>query len=422
MLRGWEKATMNVLCLMGLFPKEYEDEILKDSLSGVQNAANKLQWAIVDGLNNSENIQTRILNSLFIGSYPRKYKKAIIPSFPFQVGGKELGMNVGFWNLPGIKYLSKYHGLKKKLDQWIKSDANGEKVVIAYALTSPVVELLRYIKKKYPSVKCVLFVPDLPEYMDVTNKSLLYSIIKKWHISHLRKNIKEIDGYVFLTDYMKEWFDWDICYTVVEGIYKTPPNSSETEISKEKVILYAGGLNEQYGVLALVDAFLKTKEKEWTLELVGDGPLLPTLKRIAVDHPDLVIRGLLPNSEVLKRQKQVSLLVNPRRGEQVFTKYSFPSKTIEYMASGTPMVGYRLPGIPDEYFEYIYEVSPYDHGLEECLKKVMLLSEQERNEFGLSAKHFIQTEKNEAKQCAKILKLVESLVMRCANPESRGSK
>lgn len=422
MLCGRERSIMNVLCLMGLFPEEYEDEILKDSLSGVQNAANKLQWAIVDGLNNNEKTQTSILNSLFIGSYPSKYKKAIIPSFSFQVEGKERGMNVGFLNLPGIKYLSKYHGLKKKLDQWVKSDADGEKVVIAYAMTSPVVELLRYIKNKYPSVKCILCVPDLPEYMDVTNKSLLYSTVKKWHISHLRKNIKEIDGYVFLTNHMKEWFDWEICYTVVEGIYKAPQNSSETQITKEKVILYAGGLNEQYGVLELVDAFLKTKEKDWKLELVGDGPLLPTLKQMAVDHPDLVIRGLLPNSEVLRRQKQASILANPRRGEQAFTKYSFPSKTIEYMASGTPMVGYRLPGIPDEYFGYIYEVSPDDHGLEDCLKKVMLLSEQERNEFGLSAKHFIQTEKNAAKQCAKIMKLIESIVTHCENPESRGTK
>lgn len=413
---------MNVLCLMGLFPEEYQDEILRDSLSGVQNAANKLQWAIVDGLINQENTRVGVLNSLFIGSYPRKYKKAFIPSFPFQVDGKELGINVGFLNLPGLKYLSKYRGLKKKIRQWVKGDADEEKVIIAYAMTSPVVELLCYTKKKYPSVKCVLFVPDLPEYMDVANKSFLYNIIKKCHISHLRRNIKEIDGYVFLTDYMKEWFGEDVCYTVVEGIYRGPQEPSEAPVSKAKVILYAGGLSEQYGVLDLVNAFLKVREEDWTLELIGDGSLLPHLKQMAVDHPWLVIRGLLPNSEVLKRQKQASVLVNPRRGEQAFTKYSFPSKTIEYLASGTPMVGYRLPGIPDEYFEYIYEVSPDEHGLEDCLKKVMLLSERERNEFGLSAKHFIQNEKNAAKQCANIMVLIEGIMTRCTNPKNRGSK
>ena len=400
---------MEILCLMGLFPEEYEEKILKDSLSGVQNAANKLQWAIVDGLQHQANVEISVLNSLFIGSYPRKYKKAIIPSFPFQINGKEQGINVGFWNLPFVKYLSKYRGLKKKLDQWAKRETGEDKVVIAYAMTSPVVELLQYIKKRYPNIKCILFVPDLPEYMDVTNKSLLYSIVKKRHISHLKRHIQNIDGYVFLTDYMKEWFDQTPRYTVVEGIYKENQIPVEDPVKKEKVILYAGGLSEQYGVLELVEAFLQAKEEDWKLELVGDGPMLPTLKQMADRNPSIVIRGLLPNSEVLKRQKQVSILVNPRKGEQAFTKYSFPSKTIEYMASGTPMVGYRLPGIPAEYFEYIYEAAPDKQGLETCLKQVMLLSEQERNQFGFLAKQFIQKEKNAARQCAKIMSLIESM-------------
>ena len=40
----------DIVCLTGLFPEEYVDEINKYSLTGVQNAANKLQWGIVKGL------------------------------------------------------------------------------------------------------------------------------------------------------------------------------------------------------------------------------------------------------------------------------------------------------------------------------------------------------------------------------------
>lgn len=400
---------MNILCLMGLFPEEYEAEILKNSVSGMQNAANKLQWAIVDGLNAQTEAELDVINSLYIGSYPRKYKKATVPSFSFRIQGKEKGFNVGFLNLPFIKFLSKYRGLKKQVDQWMNSGDDGEKVVIAYAMTSPFVELLHYIKKKYPKTKCILFVPDLPEYMDVTNKSIAYSLVKKMHISHLKRKLGKIDGYVFLTEYMKEWFDQDVLYTVVEGIYKETRGTAEEPVCKEKAVLYAGGLSEEYGILELVEAFLNTNEKDWKLELIGDGPLLSTLKQMAGEHDSLVVRGLQPNSEVLKRQKEVSILVNPRKAQQEFTKYSFPSKTIEYMASGTPMVGYRLPGIPGEYFEHFYAVSSDDQGLESYLKKVMMLSDHERTKFGLSAKQFIQTEKNAAKQCAKIMQLIEKI-------------
>ncbi len=401
---------MDILCLMGLFPEEYETEVLKNSLSGVQNAANKLQWAIIEGLAQQPNTQLTVINSLYIGSYPKRYKKIHIPSFAFNVIDQKNGFNVGFLNLPGIKYISKYYAIKEKIDQWANDGKSDEKVVVAYAMTSPFVEILNYIKKKYPSIKCILFVPDLPEYMDVTNKSKIYSILKKMHISHLKKNIKRNDGYVFLTRYMKEWFDTDVRYVVIEGIYKESQMIRENLEKKEKVILYSGGLFEEYGVLELVEAFLKTESVDWKLELIGDGPLLSKLKQLSVDENRILIRGSLPNSEVLKRQREVSILVNPRRANQVFTRYSFPSKTIEYMASGTPMLGYKLPGIPDEYYRYIYDIKDDSNGLQECLENVMSISEKEKIEFGSLAKEFILREKNAQKQCSKIMFLIENIV------------
>lgn len=399
---------MNILCLMGLFPKEYEDEILKDSLSGIQNAANKLQWAIVDGLNRQEAISLEILNSLYIGAYPHKYKTMRIPSFTFDISGEASGENIGFLNLPIIKCWSKYRSLKFKIDQWIEGK-DGEKVIIAYALTSPFVELLHYVKVKYPDVKCVLFVPDLPEYMDVTNTSRLYRLLKNRHISHLKKYINEIDGYIFLTHYMKEWFAYNVHYTVVEGIYGGDNVLNVDNSAKEKVILYAGGLCEEYGIMELVESFRRVRLCDWKLELIGDGPLFPKLKQLYDNENWISIRGIVANSDVLKRQRQVAALVNPRKGNQIFTKYSFPSKTIEYMASGTPMIGYRLEGIPDEYYQYIYEVSNNEDGLANCLSMVMNHSEQDRLQMGIRARSFILKEKNAAKQCAKIIKMIKDI-------------
>lgn len=401
-------CVMDILCLMGLFPKEYEKEIIKNSVSGVQNAANKLQWAIAEGFAQQECVNLNIINSLFIGSFPKRYKKINIPSFPFSINGNECGYNAGFLNVSLLKVFSRYYGAKKKIDEWAKNNEN-EKVVIAYAMTSPMVELLKYIKLKHPETKCVLVVPDLPEYMDMANKSKLYKYMKKKHITHLKKQLHYVDGYVFLTDYMKEWFDTDVKYTVVEGIYTESEQTKNEEISKEKVILYSGGLCEQYGVLDLVEAFRKLNAPDWKLELIGDGDLVPSLKKIAGVDERIVLRGLLPNSQVVKRQQQVSILVNPRKANQTFTKYSFPSKTIEYLASGTLMAGYKLPGIPDEYFEYIYEINPDDTGLEDCLDKLMNLSEQERTEIGIKGKRFIRNEKNAKEQCNKILKFIERL-------------
>ena len=400
---------MNILFLTGLFPLNYEHEIIRNSLSGVQNAANKLQWAIVDGLNDQPDVNLTIVNSVFIGSYPLRYKKLVIPSFAFNIGDKGQGINVGFFNIPVLKYFSKYFGLKRKVDGWIASRKDSEMVIIAYAMTSPIVELLNYVKKRYPQIKCILIVPDLPEFMDVTNKSLLYSLVKRMHVQHLKKKVGLVNGFVLLTDHMKEWFADEVAYTVVEGVCSCGNISPCKRSNKEKVILYSGGLCEEYGVLDLVNAFLSIGNEDWGIEIIGDGPLLDSLKQVSIENNQIVIRGPLPNVEVVKRQKEVSILINPRKPHQEFTKYSFPSKTIEYMASGTPMIGYRLPGIPDEYFNYMFEVPSKDDGLKTCLNQVMMLSELERIQKGMEAKKFVLNEKNPQRQCEKIIHLINNV-------------
>ena len=266
---------MDILCLMGLFPKEYETTILENSIVGVQNAANKFQWGIVNGLDGIEDAHFKIVNSLYIGSYPKRYTELKIPSFQFSHSGNAKDINVGFTNLTILKNFSRYIGIKKQVDKWAKEKREDKKVLMAYAMTSPFVEILNYVKRKYPHITCCLIVPDLPEYMNASSmENKFYINAKKLQIRHFKRNLKRVDCYVFLTEFMKEWFDWDIKYTVVEGISsKTRKDLGEPDQiqEKRKSILYAGMIEEKYGVVDLVKAFMKINDDKWTLELFGNG-------------------------------------------------------------------------------------------------------------------------------------------------------
>lgn len=402
---------MDILCLMGLFPKEYEKEILKDSVGGVQNAANKFQWGIINGLDGIKDIRFRVLNSLYIGSYPKRYRKLRIPSFKFLHSKGANDFNIGFINLTILKTISRYFGIKREIDKWALDGGSDQKVIIAYAMTSPFVEILNYVKKKYPQIICCLVVPDLPEYMNASlSENKFYKILKNFQIKHFKNNLKKIDCYIFLTEYMKEWFSWDIKYTVVEGI------SSKTLVdlknfrqeNKKKSILYAGMIEEKYGVLDLVKAFMKIENQDWTLELFGRGSTLEEIKKLAEQDTRIHIRGMVPNDQILKEQKKVELLINPRNDNQEFTRYSFPSKVIEYMGSGTPMIGYKLSGMPEEYVKYFIQIK--EEGLEVALKESISLSEKERNKIGENALKFIVNEKNAVKQVEKIIKLLRECI------------
>jgi len=117
------------------------------------------------------------------------------------------------------------------------------------------------------------------------------------------------------------------------------------------------------------------------------------------------MRGLASNEVVVEHQKRSSLLVNPRK-KQEFTKYSFPSKVLEYMSSGTPMLAYRLDGIPTEYDPFYYQIREDSDGLKKSLEFVISLPENIRLDLGKKAREYVFAYKNPKKQCKKVVELL----------------
>ncbi len=399
----------DIVCLTGLFPEEYVDEINKYSLTGVQNAANKLQWGIVKGLDGlGENVT--IFNSIYVGSYPRLYRKIMIPTFHFSHGAEKNDINIGFINIAGIKVLSRYYTVKRELDKWASVDSGRKKVLLIYAMTTPFAQLAGYIKRKYSSIKVIYIIPDLPMYMNVTKvqESAVYRTRKKIEEFLFHRSLKNVDGYVLLTDGMKEWFTTDINYTVVEGMATIDNTIDVDDIEKKKQILYAGGIKREYGVIDLVSAFSQIDDPEWELVIYGDGTDMESVCEYAKKDVRIKIMGSAPNAVVMKHQREAALLINPRKNQEM-AKYSFPSKTLEYMLSGTPMLGYKLAGIPEEYYDNMFVIQDSENGMEEALRKAMDLPETERIKMGEKAKHFVVKEKKPEKQCQKILELIGRL-------------
>lgn len=398
-----------IVCLMGLFPDEYLDEITKNSIGGFQSAANKLQWGIVKGLEDLEE-NVRIFNSIYVGSYPRLYKKIMIPTFEFKHKNDKIDINIGFNNIFGLKVFSRYFTVKKELDNWASNGSGKEKVLLVYAMTTPFAELAGYVKSTYSDIKVIYIIPDLPMYMNVTmvQQSFIYRTLKKIEEFFFRKSLRKIDGYVLLTDSMKNWFDTKINYTVVEGMIVDDKNVSYNDGLRKKQILYAGGIKCEYGVIDLVKAFSEIEDPEWELILYGDGAAMDTVRGYAERDSRIKVMGFAPNAVVVEHQKEVALLVNPRK-DQEMTKYSFPSKTLEYMMSGTPMIGYRLSGIPDEYYDNMFVIEDTEDGMKKALKMVMGLPQDTRNEMGKKARKFVVEQKNAKIQCRKIIDLLEGL-------------
>jgi len=406
--------SFDILFLAGLFPKEKEDEIIGNSKGNVQNAANALQHGIASGLSANCPGQVRILNSLYVGPFPRLYKELFIKTYNFSHVEGANDINIGYINLVGVKRLSRYITLKPYVRKWIKEKSDRKKVIIAYAATATFTRLLRYTKKLDSNIVTCLVVPDLPQYMNMTHRqSAIYRLLKGFEAKLIQSDTEYIDGFVLLTKQMRDALHIEVPFVVIEGI-ATDTFENMEDIPKNQEVttfLYSGTLAAKYGIIDLVKAFQRLPDENCRLVICGAGETEEYIKNESKRDGRIVFKGLLKREDVLKLQKTATVLINPRSNNEEYTKYSFPSKIIEYMASGTPVISYKLNGVSEEYYDYLFTI---DDGLGEdaiyfAIKDVLSKSEEELEEMGKRAKAFVLTEKSSNVQAGKILRLVEDI-------------
>ena len=101
-------------------------------------------------------------------------------------------------------------------------------------------------------------------------------------------------------------------------------------------------------------------------------------------------------------------MINPRQPSGTYTKYSFPSKTIEYMMSGKPVIMYKLEAIPDEYDQYLnYLTGTTSEQMGEDLKKIFAKDYNELIEIAKRARTYVKENKAAKKQAMQIVELLK---------------
>ena len=94
-------------------------------------------------------------------------------------------------------------------------------------------------------------------------------------------------------------------------------------------------------------------------------------------------------------QNKADVLINPRMNNEEYTKYSFPSKTIEYLMTGKPVVAYKLDGMKDIYSDFLYVVPENEDSISGLKKMIeVALDDNEQAKKGKSLKFFYYAKEN----------------------------
>lgn len=375
-------------------------------------ADHNLNRNIILGLDEATGVPVQLINNVQIPSYP-SYPRIFFQKKQWSHTPGAKDTHCGFINLPVLKHISRaittYSGVKKA----VKAAKNEEICLMTYDVRLGIALAMNRAKRRFPHIRTCIVMPDVPTEVLAASTGGSISFKAKMWAKVKMKFIRRFDSYVFVTEPMKEVVDvTKKPYTVVEGIYNNhqPPLAEPT--TDKKVIFYSGQLNPAYGMENLLEAFVQiyNDHPEMELWLCGNGRLVPKIKALAETCPGIRFYGYVSGERVRQLQAEAAVLVNPRQNVGGLTRFSFPSKTMEYLASGRPVLGYRLDGIPREYDDYILYVEDNSvQTLQDKLIEICSLSAEKRMQIGEKSRKFILENKTPKKQCSKIVTMIEGM-------------
>ena len=311
---------------------------------------------------------------------------------------------LGAINLPIIKQLAWMFQLKQKLEKLVKTEGAENMIFLTNCIQFMSAWPVMMVARKY-HIKTVAIVPDLPD-CDMCTYHGPKKIIN-WYKSLNLKCKKSFDGYICFSEPQMSYLKQDAPHIIMEGFCTTEFEASDVQKSHKFAVMYAGGVRAEYGIKELVEGFLLADILDSELWIFGDGNYANELKK--VNDSRVKYFGVVDKSEVLKYEQKATLLVNPRPTNEAFSYLSFPTKILEYMASGTVLMTSHLGSIPREYDDYLLYFDQINaqsiaNNLIEAKKNINL------DLIGQKAKAFVIKNKCVDVQAKRVVEFLETLM------------
>lgn len=400
---------MNVLLLGSLISSERMEQFNNNSKEKASVAPVNYETMLAKGLvENGADVEA--LSVPAIAAYPHSIYKRI--TMNREVVEEKIKVQwVPFVNIQGLKQLSIQRNVEKLLKQWLEENRKiKDKVVLMYSIYPPYSEPAIRLCREYCCHLCAV-ITDLPEYM-YSWKNM--TGIRGWYSKRLSKKMLALqdkcNSYVLFTKPMAAKMGIkNIPYIVSEGfcdvsIFADIPEQKKYE---RKTILYGGNLSRLYGIQNLVKGFMKT-DLDAELHLYGAGADADFIEECSKQDSRIKFFKRVDRKTLLIALKRAHLLVVNKPTEDDYSNYSFSSKILEYMASGTPLLTTKVGGMAEEYLKYVYLIEDESiDGISNALTTVMANTSQALYLFGKKAAQFAMSDKNYREMTKKILTFLE---------------
>lgn len=252
----------------------------------------------------------------------------------------------------------------KKYESLIKELMSDTEALICYNIIY--VWLVAPLWAKQRNVRSIAILADYSEgvsYNSVFGK--IYAKLQLWSMRHF-------DTVVGLSANIRNKLRRNQRFILMEGgIDKELYDSFQYKprVDSEPItFMYSGLLNKVTGVDMLLDAMERVKRNDIRLLISGKGELEEAVRVAAQSDERITYLGHLPYNQYIMQLQEADVLVNPRNMELPENQNNFPSKIMDYLATGKPVISTRFVGW-QKFDANIYFCESSIYGLKDCLEK-----------------------------------------------------
>lgn len=309
---------MNIIICGTVVPPKYELQI--EELS---NAGNRFQLNLIDALK-ERGQKIRVVSYIGI-NVPEKVKRCLQSRkegdrYIFRAGSRVVGT--------------------ARLNRKLKKCMDSADWIVAY---NPIYAWLFLPLVAFrANVKSGLILADFspPESYD--------NLIMKVYALLQMASIRKYNLVIGLSENVKKYLKKEQKFVCIEGgISRSVYDYFErykVEDKDKKIFMYAGLLEPANGVENLIKAFGMLESKNSELWISGKGSLKYKIIEASDSDPRIKYLGCLPYKEYLDCLSRADILVNPRDMSLPENANNFPSKIMEYIATGKKIISTKFPG------------------------------------------------------------------------------
>lgn len=217
-------------------------------------------------------------------------------------------------------------------------------------------------------------------------KSFFVILHSKKFLKILRSNEHKIGS---LTQFQKSNLK---SLNVNESNIKIIPNpitfKKDTRKTWSKEVVYAGRISEEKGITELINTFESSDTDDYTLKIIGDGPLFKELAKN--NYQKTVLLGRLDNETTIKHLRNSSIVITATKLYE-----GQPTILSEASSLGIPSI-FPITGGIKEFFpkNYKYSFDQFDYeNLSEKIK--LLISSDKKDEIGTENYEFLRKKLHE---------------------------